>query len=172
MFELLGACKPSTEKKTSNVETEPSASFNTPCLSAAEKILETGSERENEKGEKEIFIEGAGWVAAASGHLVAFMYGEEGWLPLLPPSPAPSPVPVVLPRAESLRSLGEKMEKACKKDDSGKENWFEKWCLLVETRWAERRFIRRRLLSRQFEHATFWSLDGRRWGILPGVEEI
>jgi hypothetical protein len=170
MFELLGACKISTKKETSNVESEPSAYLDTPCVSAATEKLETGSERENEQGEKEIYIEGAGWVAAESAYLVAFMYGEEEWLP--PPSPAPAPVPVRLPRAKSLRLLGEIMEAAAKKDDSGKENWFEKWCLLVETRWAERRFIRRRLLSKQFEHATFWSLDGRRWGILPGVEEI
>jgi hypothetical protein len=160
MFELIGACKPSTKKETSNVESEPSASLDTPCLSAAEKILETGSERENETGEKEIYIVGAGWVAAESAYLVAFMYCEEEWLPLQPPSPAPAPVPVRLPRAKSLRWLGEIME-------------FGEWCLLVERRWAERRFIRRRLLSQQFEHASFWALDGRRWGMLPGqVEEI
>jgi hypothetical protein len=160
MFELCGACKPSTQKGTGNVETEPSAYLDTPCLSAAEISLATGSVRENEKGEPETFIEGAGWVAAEAAPLVSIMYSEEEYLPLLPPPLAPAPVPVVLPRAESLRRLGEIME-------------FNEWCLLVETRWAERRFIRRRLLSRQFEHATFWSLCGRRWGMLPGqVEEI
>jgi hypothetical protein len=159
MFELCGACKPSTQNETINVESEPSASFNTPCLSAAPEKLETGSVRENESGESETYIDGAGWVASESAHLVSIMYGEEEFLPLLPLSPAPAPVAVALPRAESLRRLGEKME-------------FGEWCLLVEKRWAERRFIRRRLLSQQFEHATFWSLDGHRWGILPGVEEI
>jgi hypothetical protein len=122
-------------------------------------LPQTGSKRETESGEKEIFIDGAGWVAAESAHLVSIMYGEEEWLPLLPPSPAPAPVPVVLPRAESLLKLAETME-------------FSEWCLLVKGRLSERRFIRRRLLAQQFEHASFWALSGRRWGMLPGVEEI
>jgi hypothetical protein len=161
MFELLGDCKPSTSGATVNVETpEGVASLDTPYLSGMESLPQTGSKRETESGEKEIFIDGAGWVAAESAHLVSIMYGEEEWLPLLPPSPAPAPVPVVLPRQESLLKLAETME-------------FSEWCLLVKARLSERRFIRRRLLAQQFEHASFWALSGRRWGMLPGqVEEI
>jgi hypothetical protein len=161
MFEVLGACKPSTRTETVNVESAKAhALLDTPYLSAAETSLGTGSERENESGESETYIEGAGWVAAESAHLVSIMYNEEEWLPLLPPSPAPAPVLVPLPRAELLLKLAETMP-------------FDEWCVLVEARLSERRFIRRRLLAQQFEHASFWALSGRRWGMLPGqVEEI
>ncbi len=159
MFELLGDCKPSTSLATVNVESaEAHALLDTPYLSAAESTPQTGSVRVTETGAEETFIDGAGWVAAESAHLVSIMYGEEEWLPLLPPSPAPAPIPVVLPRQESLLKLAETMP-------------FEEWCLLVKGRLSERRFIRRRLLSQQFEHASFWSLCGRRWGMLPVVAE-
>jgi hypothetical protein len=165
MFELSGTCKGSTEKESDNVASDATAYLDTPCLSAAEISLGTGSVRETESGEKEIYIEGGGWVAAAAADLVSFMYE----VPLPPP---PAPEPVALPRAKSLRRLGEIMEAAAEEDESGKPGWFEKWCALVEARWAERRHIRRRLLAEQFQHASFWTLDGRRWGLLPVVEEV
>jgi hypothetical protein len=159
MFEVVGACKPSTEKETVNIGNNNSASLDTPYLSAAENFLVTGSVRENEVGESETYIDGAGWVASESAHLVSILYGEEEFLPLLPPV-APAPVSIVLPREESLRSLGEGLP-------------FVEWCAVVKARWAARRFIRRRLLSQQFVYATFWTLDGRMWGMLPvAAEEI
>jgi hypothetical protein len=159
MFEVLGDCKAETQTETGNVESaEAHALLDTPYLSGTEFLPQTGSKRETETGEKEIFIDGAGWVAAELAPLVSVMCGEEEWLPLPAPSVAPAPVSVALPRAEPLLKLAETMK-------------FNEWCVLVKTRLSERRFIRRRLLSQQFEHASFWSLDGHRWGMLPVVAE-
>ncbi len=157
MFEVLGDCKDSTSGPTVNFEN--AALLDTPYLSGTEVPPETGSVRVTESGESETYIEGAGWVAAASAYLVAFLYGEEEFLPA-PASPvAAAPAPVALPRSESLLRLAETMP-------------FDEWCVLVKARLSERRFIRRRLLSQKFEHATFWNLNGHRWGLLPVVEEI
>ncbi len=183
MFELLGDCKVSTEKETVNSESAKAsdALLDTPCLSGAEFSLESGG------GLAEYWSETGSYCYQSPCSAAEFITGEyeravaeEKRLESMPlpvyesstyeefsvsrkmaqlrKLEAVVAASVASDRAPSLRSLGETMP-------------FVEWCGEVERRLAKKRFIRRLLLAQQFEHATFWTLDGYQWGLPPRVVE-